>query len=87
MTADYGHVVQQLDSDASTKPAISLLKAAQRAWVSYRSKKCSAESAMAGGGSLAGVTEDDCLCQETSNRGFEIHNYLLPDTFRSRFKR
>jgi uncharacterized protein YecT (DUF1311 family) len=46
----------------------SRLKDAQRAWIKYRDTSCSLLQGVEGGGTLATVTEADCILSVTAER-------------------
>ncbi|OAN84544.1 hypothetical protein A8B78_06705 [Jannaschia sp. EhC01] len=52
------------------------LRAAQRAWITFRDLTCDMESARFQGGSIAPMIELDCLARLTERRARDLETYL-----------
>ncbi|MEM6667156.1 MAG: lysozyme inhibitor LprI family protein [Pseudomonadota bacterium] len=50
----------------------SLLRDAQRAWITFRDKRCALEASYYRGGTLAGVVHGGCLEHETAIRAIDL---------------
>lgn len=64
--------------DGAGTSVAAALKAAQRAWITYRDLACAAEAANYGGGSLAPIARAGCLLRLTNERVAELSEFL-PD--------
>lgn len=70
-------MARQIDSDspAGQDSAVTLLRDAQRAWISYRDLACSAESMLAAGGSMQPALRFGCLERMTRTRTEDLRYF------------
>jgi uncharacterized protein YecT (DUF1311 family) len=73
LNAAYAALMKSDDHAASVK---DLLREAQRAWMTYRDKACTADGELtAAGGTLETVSRSQCVLQMTAQRAVELESY------------
>ncbi len=78
LNATYGIAMDNLTGGGFDKgQALSLqLRAAQRAWITYRDLACDAEMALYEGGTMAGIAKTGCLLRLTQERITSLSEFL-----------
>lgn len=71
MNAAYAKLMKRIGPTAQDG-----LKAAQRAWLSYRDKSCDLEALAVEGGSIQPLVRAECLSQLTAERTKMLNGYL-----------
>jgi uncharacterized protein YecT (DUF1311 family) len=73
LNAAYTVLMKSDEHSASVK---DLLREAQRAWITYRDKACTADGELtAAGGTLGAVSRSQCALQMTAQRAVELENF------------
>jgi uncharacterized protein YecT (DUF1311 family) len=73
--AELNKVYEQVMSRLDSKSQKDALKAAQRAWISFRDKECDFDASRYEGGTLVNVVHPACLYPETARRTDALHDY------------
>lgn len=61
-------VMALYDNNTDAEADKTALRKAQTDWIGFRDATCSAEGALADGGSIAGIYVEDCKCAVTASR-------------------
>lgn len=69
----YRRVIQTLDAEGEER-----LRAAQRAWITYRDLTCEMERMRYDGGSIAPMIEAQCTARLTEQRTRDLELYMRP---------
>lgn len=84
LNATYGDVIAMMRAgdaaDAETAPEYAVredsLRAAQRAWITFRDANCRADHAVWGTGSMRRIAGASCMLQMTAERTLDLRDYL-----------
>lgn len=71
LNAAYQQVIATLDAEREES-----LRAAQRAWITYRDLTCDMETARYAGGSIAPMIMQECMARLTERRARDLETYL-----------
>ncbi|WMS42601.1 lysozyme inhibitor LprI family protein [Acuticoccus sp. MNP-M23] len=68
LNALWPKVVALYDLNSNADADKAALRKAQNDWIGFRDATCSAEGALADGGTIAGIYVEDCRCSVTASR-------------------